>query len=230
MSARVLISLAAMTLVAGSVYVAAEGAGPSSEPKSGPPPKAEPKVEPKEKLDPKGKQAQPKPDEGKAKPDPKAKEAPPKTGDKPKTTDPKTADPKAKESAPPKTGEKPAKADPKAAEKAAKGEKTAVTTEQRTEIRTVILKSGNAPRVTNVNFSISVGVNVPRTIRVAVLPPRVVEIYPAWRGYRYFIVGDQIIIIDDGWRIVRRQAQASHQRSESPRGSPSHPPGALRFG
>jgi hypothetical protein len=66
----------------------------------------------------------------------------------------------------------------------------------------VIVKSGSAPRVTNVKFTVSIGTVVPRTVRVAVLPPRVIEIYPAWRGYRYFLVGDRIIIIDDGYRIV----------------------------
>jgi hypothetical protein len=59
-----------------------------------------------------------------------------------------------------------------------------------------------APRVTNVNFSVSVGAVVPQTVTLAVLPSRVVEIYPAWRGYRYFIVGDRIIIVDDNLRIV----------------------------
>jgi hypothetical protein len=35
------------------------------------------------------------------------------------------------------------------------------------------------------------------------LPPRVVEIYPAWRGYHFFIVGDQIVIVEPGsLRIV----------------------------
>ena len=28
------------------------------------------------------------------------------------------------------------------------------------------------------------------------LPPRVVEIYPAWRGYYYFLVGDRIVIVE----------------------------------
>jgi hypothetical protein len=36
-----------------------------------------------------------------------------------------------------------------------------------------------------------------------VLPPRVVEIYPVWRGYHYFLVGDRIVIVEpDTLRIV----------------------------
>ncbi len=57
--------------------------------------------------------------------------------------------------------------------------------------------------MTNVNFSLSVGTVVPRTVTLVVLPATVVEIYPAWRGYRYFLVGDQIIIVEpDTLRIV----------------------------
>ena len=33
-------------------------------------------------------------------------------------------------------------------------------------------------------------------MQVVVLPPRVIEIYPQWRGYRYFIVGERIIIVE----------------------------------
>ena len=130
-------------------------------------------VEPKEKAQPKEKAAEPK-----EKAQPKEKAAEPK-----EKTDPKAS----------KTGEKPAAADKGTAK---------ITTEQRTEIRQTIIKQADAPRVTNVDFSVSIGTAVPRTVNVVVLPARVVEIYPQWRGYRYFIVGDRIIIIDDGWRIV----------------------------
>ena len=53
------------------------------------------------------------------------------------------------------------------------------------------------------NFNVSVGAVVPSTVQVVVHPPRVVEIYPQWRGYRYFIVGDRIIIVEpDTLRVV----------------------------
>jgi hypothetical protein len=50
--------------------------------------------------------------------------------------------------------------------------------------------------VTKVNFSLSVGTVVPRSVRFAILPPILVEIYPEWRGYEYFIVEEEIIIIN----------------------------------
>ena len=77
-----------------------------------------------------------------------------------------------------------------------------LTTEQRTKIRETVLVGGNAPRVTNVNFSISVGTAVPRTVRVVAVPAPLIEIYPQWRGHMYFVVGDEIIIVDNNHRIV----------------------------
>jgi hypothetical protein len=68
----------------------------------------------------------------------------------------------------------------KAAEKPPAGAPTTtVTPQQRTEICQTIISQTNAPRVTNVDFTVSVGTTVPRTVTLAVLPPRVVEIYPA---------------------------------------------------
>ena len=79
-----------------------------------------------------------------------------------------------------------------------------LTTEQRTTIRTTVLQGSNAPRVTNVNFSINVGTVVPRTgVTLVAVPPTLVEIHPAWRGYLYFIVGERIIIVEpDSHKIV----------------------------
>jgi len=69
-----------------------------------------------------------------------------------------------------------------------------LTTEQRTKIRQTVPKGGN--RVSNVNFSINVGTVVPRSVKLVTVPATIVEIHPAWRGYVYFIVDEQIIIIE----------------------------------
>ena len=69
-----------------------------------------------------------------------------------------------------------------------------LTTEQKTTIRNTVITSG--PKVTNVNFSISVGTVVPRTVRVAPVPVTLVEIRPEWRGHMYFVYEDEIIIVD----------------------------------
>ena len=77
-----------------------------------------------------------------------------------------------------------------------------LTTEQRTKIRETVLVGGNAPRVTNVNFSLNVGTSVPRTVHVVAVPAPLIEIYPEWRGHMYFVVGDEIIIVDSNHRII----------------------------
>ncbi len=70
-----------------------------------------------------------------------------------------------------------------------------LSTEQRTKITTVIRDQHIAP-VNNVNFSISVGTRVPREVSFHPLPTEVVTVYPQWRGYEFFLVRDQIIVVD----------------------------------
>jgi hypothetical protein len=72
-----------------------------------------------------------------------------------------------------------------------------ITQEQRTRIHETIIHERGAPRVGRVNFDVSVGARVPRGgVRFAALPQTILEIEPAWRGYDYFMVGDEIVIVD----------------------------------
>src|SRR6266436_7823466 len=82
------------------------------------------------------------------------------------------------------------------------GGKAALTTEQRTKVRETVLGGGNVPRATNVNFSVKVGTTVPTSVRVVTVPQVLVEIYPEYRGHMYFVVGDEIIIVDRNHRII----------------------------
>jgi hypothetical protein len=70
-----------------------------------------------------------------------------------------------------------------------------LSTEQRTKITTVIRNQHVQP-TTNVNFSIAVGTRVPRTVSFHPLPTEIVDIYPSWRGYEFFLVRDQIVVVD----------------------------------
>jgi hypothetical protein len=70
-----------------------------------------------------------------------------------------------------------------------------LTTEQRTKVTTVIRDQHIAP-VTNVNFAISIGTRVPREVGFHPLPAEIVTIYPDWRGYEFFLVRDQIVVVD----------------------------------
>ena len=70
-----------------------------------------------------------------------------------------------------------------------------LTTEQRTRITTVIRDQHIAP-VSNVNFAVSIGTRVPRDIGFHPLPAEIVTIYPEWRGYEFFLVRNEIVVVD----------------------------------
>jgi hypothetical protein len=77
------------------------------------------------------------------------------------------------------------------------------TTEQRTKIRETVFKERNAPRVSKVDFSIREGTIIPRTVHIVEVPDVIVQIHPEWRGYKYFIVDNELIIVEsDTLRIV----------------------------
>jgi hypothetical protein len=72
-----------------------------------------------------------------------------------------------------------------------------LTSEQKTKIHSVIIADRSAPRVAHVDFDVRVGTVVPRgKVKLAPLPSSIVEIEPAWRGFEYFLVGDEIVVVD----------------------------------
>jgi hypothetical protein len=77
-----------------------------------------------------------------------------------------------------------------------------LTVEQKTKVRETVLRGSSAPRVTSVNFNISVGTAVPTTVRVVEVPSVLIEYYPDWRGHLYFVYNDEIIIVDRNHRII----------------------------
>jgi hypothetical protein len=77
-----------------------------------------------------------------------------------------------------------------------------LTAQQRTQVQQTVLASRNVPRANNVNFALSVGTLVPTSVRVVDVAPALIEINPAWRGHQYFVVRDDIIIVDHSRKIV----------------------------
>jgi hypothetical protein len=68
--------------------------------------------------------------------------------------------------------------------------------EQRTRITTVIRNEHVAP-VNSVDFNVAVGTRIPRErVHLRPLPGEVVSIYPEWRGYEFILVHDQILVIN----------------------------------
>jgi hypothetical protein len=75
-----------------------------------------------------------------------------------------------------------------------------IPVEKRTVIRERII-TRKVPRVERdrIDFDINVGVAIPGTIALQPLPPDIIEIVPAYRGYDYFVLADgTIIIVDPG--------------------------------
>lgn len=69
-----------------------------------------------------------------------------------------------------------------------------LSTEQRTKITTIIKERKVEP--TRLSVSVSIGTRVPASVHLYPLPVQVIEVYPAWRGFEYILVGDQIVIIN----------------------------------
>ena len=72
-----------------------------------------------------------------------------------------------------------------------------INNEQRTEITQVFREVKSEP--VDIDIEVNVGVEVPRTVTLRPLPPRVIEIVPAYRDYEYFVLADgRIIIVEPG--------------------------------
>jgi hypothetical protein len=194
MKKSLLATVAAAALIAGPA-VAQKQEAPAGDVKGAAPPPAAIQKAPAEKMAPAGKSASDK--------------APAKstTGQAAPSGEIKAgSDTKAGTSTDTKSGTKASgTADPKASGTAAQGQtggNVSLTTEQRAKIRSSVL-TANAPRVADVNFSVSVGTVVPRSVRLVAVPAPLIEIHPAWRGFLYFVHRDRIVIVEPGTlRIV----------------------------
>jgi Protein of unknown function (DUF1236) len=79
---------------------------------------------------------------------------------------------------------------------AASSKRLQISEQQRTTIHKTMLEDRSVNRVTRVNIIINVGSRIPRNIRLAMLPASVISIVPEYRSYRYFVVDDQICIVE----------------------------------
>jgi hypothetical protein len=73
---------------------------------------------------------------------------------------------------------------------------------QRTKIRDTMLNGRDVPRINNVSFALNVGAAVPSNVRIVEVPETLIEVHPEWRGYSYFVVRDEIVIVDSGRHVV----------------------------
>jgi hypothetical protein len=115
------------------------------------------------------------------------------TSTKPAATGPSTTS-NSKDMKNPTADSKAPGSDAKTTGNAATSATAAPPAEKRTQIVSAI-KQEKVEEVTNVNFNISIGATVPSSVRYHPLPPRIVEIYPEWRGYDFIVVRGKYIIL-----------------------------------
>jgi hypothetical protein len=78
----------------------------------------------------------------------------------------------------------------------ARGGSVQLSEGQRSQIKTIIERK-HGPRLgSNVHFDVRVGTRIPRSVHVAVLPEDIVTIIPEYRGFDYFLIGDEIVVVD----------------------------------
>lgn len=89
---------------------------------------------------------------------------------------------------------KPGSSDSKTTGNAATSATAAPPAEKRTQITTAF-RQEKIEETTNVNFNISVGTVVPSSVHFYPIPARIVEIYPEWRGYEVIRVHSRYVIV-----------------------------------
>jgi hypothetical protein len=76
-----------------------------------------------------------------------------------------------------------------------------VDNEKRERVRDVAFR-GDVRRATNVDVRVDIGVRLPRRVEVYDLPSDIIEIVPAYRGYRYVVIEDDYCIIDPETYVI----------------------------
>jgi hypothetical protein len=77
-----------------------------------------------------------------------------------------------------------------------------LSADQQAKIRETVLARSDVPRLNTVNFALNVGAVVPGSVRIVEVPETLISIHPEWRGDMYFVVRDDIVIVDHSHRIV----------------------------
>jgi len=75
-----------------------------------------------------------------------------------------------------------------------------LSAEQRTRIVSIFHEHKVTPA--KLDTPVHLGVQMPQDVKPYPVPPDVVEIHPAWRGYNYILVANEILIIDPGTREI----------------------------
>lgn len=90
-----------------------------------------------------------------------------------------------------------------------------LSTQQQASLQQSVLSASNAPRVSSVNFALSTGTVVPSHVNVVAVStfPVLIEIFPHFQDHTFFIVEDEIVILDRDRRIVEVVPVSSRRAS-----------------
>jgi hypothetical protein len=80
--------------------------------------------------------------------------------------------------------------------------KTNLPHDKAAKVAQTLMASGGSQQSQNINVHVNVGANLPADVVVDPLPPTIVELVPEFRGYDYFVLGDEIVIVDPATRQV----------------------------
>jgi hypothetical protein len=90
-----------------------------------------------------------------------------------------------------------------------------LTSQQQTTIHQSVLSARNVPRVDHANFAVHTGAIIPRSVNIVAIStfPVLIETFPQYRDYSFFVVEDEIVFVDPAIR------SSTLYRSDRARGS-----------
>ena len=95
------------------------------------------------------------------------------------------------------------------------GDRVQLSEQQRTSVHQTVLKEKNVNRLNQVNFSISVGTRVPRSVHLVALPASVISLVPQYRSYQYFVANDEICIVEPSTYEIVEVISASGKTAQT---------------
>lgn len=93
--------------------------------------------------------------------------------------------------------------------------------QKQASIQQSVLSARNAPRVSSVNFAVSTGTVVPSSVHFVSIStfPILIETFPQYRDYSFFVVEDEIVILEPRSRKIVEVVPVGPRRASSRGGS-----------
>ena len=79
---------------------------------------------------------------------------------------------------------------------------SAAATEDKTAKFNQVIEKQKVRSVDNINVNVSVGTSLPRSVTLHDVPSDIVTVYPEYRGKKFVVVRDEIIVVEPGTRKI----------------------------